>query len=76
MRHFPKRRSRTSTDSNGELLAAAIQELGNELVEHIEERVTSISILSGPLALLDLDANSLIVRTHARFKKHRRRSRG
>jgi len=28
--------------TNGELLAAAIQELGNELVEHIEERVASI----------------------------------
>ena len=28
--------------TNGELLAAAIQELGNELVEHIEERVKSI----------------------------------
>ena len=29
--------------TNGELLAAAIQELGNELVEHIEDRVKSIS---------------------------------
>ena len=28
--------------TNGELLAAAIQELGNELVEHIEQRVTTI----------------------------------
>ncbi len=28
--------------TNGELMAAAIQELGNELVEHIEERVKSI----------------------------------
>ena len=28
--------------TNGELLAAAIQELGSELVEHIEERVKSI----------------------------------
>ena len=28
--------------TNGELLGAAIQELGNELVEHIEERVKSI----------------------------------
>ena len=28
--------------TNGELLAAAIQELGNELVEHVEERVKSI----------------------------------
>ncbi len=28
--------------TNGELLAAAIQELGNELVEHIEERVKPI----------------------------------
>ena len=28
--------------TNGELLAAAIQELGNELVEHIEERVKAI----------------------------------
>ena len=28
--------------TNGELLAAAIRELGNELVEHIEDRVTTI----------------------------------
>ena len=28
--------------TNGELLAAAIQELGNELVEHIEQRVKTI----------------------------------
>ena len=28
--------------TNAELLAAAIQELGNELVEHIEERVTTL----------------------------------
>ena len=28
--------------TNGELLAAAIQQLGNELVEHIEERVKAI----------------------------------
>ncbi len=28
--------------TNGELLAAVTQELGNELVEHIEERVASI----------------------------------
>src|SRR5208337_296283 len=28
--------------TNGELLAAAIRELGNELVEHIEQRVKSI----------------------------------
>ena len=28
--------------TNGELLAAAIQELGNEIVEHIEDRVTAI----------------------------------
>jgi len=33
--------------TNGELLAAAIQELGNELVEHIEERVKSIPSPAG-----------------------------
>ena len=40
------------------------------------EPARAAAILSAPLATLDLGANSLLVRTHAQFKKQKRRKRG
>ena len=40
------------------------------------EPARAAAILSAPLAPLDLGADSLLVRTHAQFKKQKRRKRG